>query len=656
MRAGPRHAPLSQTAALLNAGAHVAQLHTVAGTIAPGSSATVATGNAAPPARLPSPSTIPGGTSVVQRYVTLGREPSGSFDLLAKETKKKLMTAEEVPGAVDIAISQVAAHEEHASGEDLSAPSVSKIKGLAAHMQANRALIEAKLLQWVQAPGETQSTMIGSSTDAQWRQYDTYYELGLALGHETLPDTLTNVGREEHVADTVNRSEWIEQKLGEIVARAGQHMDKFSIRHVMDMVESVTTGSYNLADLKGKPGRAAKKVLGAQSINEKITDHITTLHDMMERWSSSQAGSMAAKLHETVGIAPLLGNPREQAMEATMLDSNALDTGEDTTPPKLKRAIRLNTMEDEAEAEDMIVGKRMQNVTSKNAGDRRMVDLGVMSQKHALKKAEKRNARMKQEYPTYSDHRDDDLINGEDGVSASSDSGTIRRRRGAMPSSQSTSSPPPKINTSTAIPERNLFAQQLMARRIENENHRRTQAKAGQINKTSKAKGRKNVGTRDEMDPDTLLSRLFSAPIWAGRSMTTARMMQLVEMLGGDESHKTAVAYALFAYWRRTYNKGLTPIHTFHETMDVAHNFGVPYEAFHYPMYDIQTGDIDYMSPRTSPMTGTPGLRPTEPVMIEQERPTSSSGLRRVNRSRDDDMVTQTPSGGRAPRDKEKWD
>jgi hypothetical protein len=80
----------------------------------------------------------------------------------------------------------------------------------------------------------------------------------------------------------------------------------------------------------------------------------------------------------------------------------------------------------------------------------------------------------------------------------------------------------------------------------------------------------------------------------------------LVEQVGGSNEEKTAVAYALFAFWARTYNQGLTPVHTFHETMDVAYNFGVPYKAFHYP--GVVSGKLDLMNPgRYEPMSGNAG-------------------------------------------------
>jgi hypothetical protein len=85
----------------------------------------------------------------------------------------------------------------------------------------------------------------------------------------------------------------------------------------------------------------------------------------------------------------------------------------------------------------------------------------------------------------------------------------------------------------------------------------------------------------------------FNTPMLAGKSMTTARLMELVEWAGGGLGEKIAVAWAIFAYWKLLYNKATVPYHTFHEVMDIAQNYGVPYSPFHYP--DLATGEINYL-------------------------------------------------------------
>jgi hypothetical protein len=116
------------------------------------------------------------------------------------------------------------------------------------------------------------------------------------------------------------------------------------------------------------------------------------------------------------------------------------------------------------------------------------------------------------------------------------------------------------------------------------------------------SKGRHNVGTRDEYDPVSVVARRFGVPIEAGRSMTTARLLTLCRQALVDsdteEKHEygkselDAVANAIFAYWAAIYNLALTPVHTYHEVMDVAHHFGVEYEPFHYRHMDEEMNTV----------------------------------------------------------------
>jgi hypothetical protein len=128
---------------------------------------------------------------------------------------------------------------------------------------------------------------------------------------------------------------------------------------------------------------------------------------------------------------------------------------------------------------------------------------------------------------------------------------------------------------------------------------RRTRRNAeGEIDKKG-MKGRSNVGTRDVKDIDTITGMAMNAPMLAGKSMTTARMMELVEWAGGNAWDKIAVAWAIFAYWKHNYPASTVPFHTFHEVMDIAKNYGVPYKPFFYP--DLERGPIDYTAGGTKP-------------------------------------------------------
>ncbi|THA30929.1 DUF4157 domain-containing protein [Streptomyces sp. A1547] len=90
----------------------------------------------------------------------------------------------------------------------------------------------------------------------------------------------------------------------------------------------------------------------------------------------------------------------------------------------------------------------------------------------------------------------------------------------------------------------------------------------------------RNVGfiTRDEKDPTTVLARDYKVPVWVGQSETTARMLNLGAVAGGDNVELGAAAWALFAFWRLDYDHTVTlGYHTLHEVLDIANNFGVPY-------------------------------------------------------------------------------
>jgi hypothetical protein len=81
----------------------------------------------------------------------------------------------------------------------------------------------------------------------------------------------------------------------------------------------------------------------------------------------------------------------------------------------------------------------------------------------------------------------------------------------------------------------------------------------------------------DESSPWVTLARERNIPIWDGPSYTAARLMKYVDIFHGGALEKAAVAWAMAAFWRLHYDHRETPAHTFHEVLDVAQNFGVPY-------------------------------------------------------------------------------
>lgn len=85
-------------------------------------------------------------------------------------------------------------------------------------------------------------------------------------------------------------------------------------------------------------------------------------------------------------------------------------------------------------------------------------------------------------------------------------------------------------------------------------------------------------GTRDETDAGTMLARAERAPVWAGQSFTAMRMLGLAEWVGASTAEKTALAWGIFAFWRKDYDHTVNyAYHTLHEVMDIASNFGVEY-------------------------------------------------------------------------------
>ena len=78
-------------------------------------------------------------------------------------------------------------------------------------------------------------------------------------------------------------------------------------------------------------------------------------------------------------------------------------------------------------------------------------------------------------------------------------------------------------------------------------------------------------------------ARAFKLPVSAGPSMTTARMLEALGVIGASKASKKAMAWAIFGLWNTTYYRSTSGIHTFHEVMDIAKNYGIPYKPGKYP-------------------------------------------------------------------------
>ncbi|MCM5678831.1 DUF4157 domain-containing protein [Schlegelella sp. S2-27] len=80
-----------------------------------------------------------------------------------------------------------------------------------------------------------------------------------------------------------------------------------------------------------------------------------------------------------------------------------------------------------------------------------------------------------------------------------------------------------------------------------------------------------------------MAARVQGIPIWAGPSFTTGRLMRMAEWAGATPQEYEALAWAIFAFWNQCYPTSSTWVHRFHEVMDMAANWGVPFVPFTYP-------------------------------------------------------------------------
>ncbi|MEO3749136.1 DUF4157 domain-containing protein [Streptomyces sp. B6B3] len=84
--------------------------------------------------------------------------------------------------------------------------------------------------------------------------------------------------------------------------------------------------------------------------------------------------------------------------------------------------------------------------------------------------------------------------------------------------------------------------------------------------------------TRDEDAPSTRMAREHRIPVTAGQSFTASRMLHLSSEAGATGRELNSVALGLFAFWRIDYDQTVElAAHTLHEVLDIAANFGVPY-------------------------------------------------------------------------------
>ncbi|MFE9411622.1 DUF4157 domain-containing protein [Streptomyces sp. NPDC006704] len=90
---------------------------------------------------------------------------------------------------------------------------------------------------------------------------------------------------------------------------------------------------------------------------------------------------------------------------------------------------------------------------------------------------------------------------------------------------------------------------------------------------------KEHPSTRNEHSDTTKFARAHRVPVWAGQSFTAARMFKLAQAAGGTKREIAAVAWGIFAFWRLDFDHTTAlAYHTLHEVMDIAQNFGVPYD------------------------------------------------------------------------------
>ena len=75
-----------------------------------------------------------------------------------------------------------------------------------------------------------------------------------------------------------------------------------------------------------------------------------------------------------------------------------------------------------------------------------------------------------------------------------------------------------------------------------------------------------------------IAARLFAKPVEVGASYTTGRFMQLASCSGATLTELEALAWGLFAFWNQSYTTSASGIHRLHFVMDMASNYGVPYD------------------------------------------------------------------------------
>jgi Domain of unknown function (DUF4157) len=115
----------------------------------------------------------------------------------------------------------------------------------------------------------------------------------------------------------------------------------------------------------------------------------------------------------------------------------------------------------------------------------------------------------------------------------------------------------------------------------------------------------KHPSTRNEHSDTTKYARAKNVPVWAGQSFTAARMFRLAQNSGASTDEIAAIAWGIFSYWRVDFDHATDyAYHTLHEVMDIAQNFGVPYDIDH-QYAQLSTVNVAKIHQSISALSGT---------------------------------------------------
>jgi hypothetical protein len=500
-------------------------------------------------------------SSALQRVTATIGPVSGGVAQAVLKVGPKIMEEEHIEFLLDLIeqhARQIIATWSMTKREEPSSPTwVAFNRGIATAILEHGPEVVRVLRKWIASSGGGTAPVIVESTrerltgergeKVHWKEFDDLMELTLAVGYELDPALLENRARERELGERIAENPAINDRLNTMRLTLMRWIRKQYESEAQDFsgfkMKFKLGGSYYLGNPKGIP-RDWDVVIDLKEIP--FTDNIEILHDLMELTSEAGGGSLMqkfgrvlAKTPEEIVYTQIGVDNKDQLYEMTPMRSE-FDHGPGGAAWRSAKHYLLKQFEVEFDAfrdrpiekEMLAIGEIPEKTREERLSDRYHDKASVKLEKAA-------NYQKKAAQGRFESMRDTLLT----GLGLKSD---------FRPTDK------PKLH--------------------------------------KQSKGRHNVGTRDEYDPVSVVARRFGVPIEAGRSMTTARLLTLCKQALDDsderELHETgkkeldAVANAIFAYWAAIYNLALTPVHTYHEVMDVARHFGVEYEPFHYRVMD----------------------------------------------------------------------